>query len=130
MIDNELKEYLEEMRKETKEQFDMMRKDMDSMKLSIGSMQQDIGSMQQEMDNMKGSFKELTDQMNARFDAQDKEIISIKQSLAVIEVDHGKKIDVLYETRLDNIEREVENALRIQRLETRVQNLEYKQLGI
>ena len=71
MIDNELKEYLEEMRKETKEQFDMMRKDMDSMKLSIGSMQQDIGNMQQdignmqqEMDNMKNNFKELANQMH------------------------------------------------------------------
>lgn len=118
----------ERMQEENNQNFERMKEEN---KRTFEGMQEEnkrtFERMQQENDKR---FKGFLDQMNRRFDEQDKEIISIKRSLAVIEEDHGRKLDVLYETRLNSIEREVENAMKIQKLEARVQNLEYKQLGI
>lgn len=136
MSENNIKEYLEQMKndlctsiiKVIDEKFENIEERNNQ---NFERMQQEndknFERMQQENDK---KFKGFLDQMNRRFDEQDKEIISIKKSLAVIEEEHGKKLDLLYETRVSNIEREVENAMRIQKLEARVQNLEYRQFGV
>ena len=56
-----------------------------------------------------------------------KELRTLSQRIAVLEEEYGRKLDILYETRVEQMEKQDLQQNDIKKLEHRISILEYKQ---
>lgn len=96
-----LEEQIENLRAQTDEKILNMQSQIDNMQNQINTMQIQIEAMQEQID-------------------------SISRTLAVIEVEHTRKIDLIYENITTFLERQEKQEGEIQSLNSRVDTLECK----
>lgn len=96
-----LEEQIENLRAQTDEKILNMQSQIDNMQNQINAMQIQIETMQEQID-------------------------SISRTLAVIEVEHTRKIDLIYENITTFLERQEKQEGEIQSLNSRVDTLECK----
>ena len=103
-----LEEQIENLRAQTEEKILNMQSQIDNMQNQINAMQIQIETMQEQIKNMQ------------------EQIDSISRTLAVIEVEHTRKIDLIYENITTFLERQEKQEGEIQSLNSRVDTLECK----
>lgn len=103
-----LEEQIENLRAQTEEKILNMQSQIDNMQNQINSMQKQINAMQIQIETMQ------------------EQIVSISRTLAVIEVEHTRKIDLIYENITSFLERQEKQEGEIQSLNSRVDTLECK----
>ena len=90
------------------------------------------------MDRRFEAIEKRLDEMDKKFIAMDKkieeldkrltkELRALSQRIAVLEEEYGRKLDILYETRVEQIEKQQLQQEDINKLEHRISILEFKQ---
>ena len=78
-----------------------MKDDMQSIKDDIQDMKDDMQNINDDMQNMKDDMQSMKDDMQ---DMKD-DIRNLNRSVAKIEVEHGEKLDILFDYFVDNSKR-------------------------
>ena len=94
-----------------------LRQDMSKMENRINE------NVNQKIENCKSELRQDMSKIENRII---KEIRKLNGSIAVIEVEHSKKIDILYENVVDFLNKTHKNESNIEKLNKRVEKLEYK----
>jgi len=97
---------------------DLLNQILDSIKTLEKKIDNKIDTLDKKFDN---KIDILKDEFNIRFTRIENELITIKNSTLVMEIEHGNKIDLLLEMYCPNYEQHVSFDLRLSEVESKVE---------
>jgi chromosome segregation ATPase len=71
-----------------------MQTDVSSLKTDVSSLKNDVSSLKNKVDNIETNIEQMQ-----------KDLTGVRNTVAVIEVEHGRKLNLLYETMPEKIKK-------------------------
>ena len=104
-----------------------MDKRFEAIEERLDKMDKRFETIEERLDKMDKKFVTIEKRIDELDKRLTKELRELSQRIAVLEEEYGRKLDILYETRVEQMEKQELQQNDIKKLEHRISILEYRQ---